>query len=118
MKASLRALLGLSVALPLQALLGACASEADDAGSDESHLEARPFKNEAAAAQARGQCRFGRGALPSQTLGAEVPVGTDMPIQTIVVLMQENRSFDSYFGHLNKFAGRNDIESAPDTASN
>jgi phospholipase C len=118
MKPSLRALLGLCAALPLPALLAACATEADDANSDESHLEARPFQNEAAAAQARGQCRFGRGALPSQTLGAEVPVGTDMPIQTIVVLMQENRSFDSYFGHLNKFAGRNDIESAPDTASN
>jgi phospholipase C len=41
-----------------------------------------------------------------------------MPIDNIVVVMMENPSFDSYLGHLNKFANRTDIESAPDTATN
>src|SRR4051794_28390010 len=114
MKLTHRALL---LALPVApALLGACAAPEDAATGDESHLEARPA-SEAAAAQSRAQCRFHRGSLPAETLGAEVPVGPAMPIETIVVLMQENRSFDSYFGHLGKFMGRNDIESAPEDTS-
>jgi phospholipase C len=52
--------------------------------------------------------------MPAATLGAELPVDTDIPIQNVVILMQENRSFDSLLGHLNKYAGRTDIESAPD----
>jgi phospholipase C len=32
--------------------------------------------------------------------------------------MQENRSFDHYFGHFNKYAGRTDVTSAPENASN
>ncbi|MDB4938616.1 MAG: Acid phosphatase [Labilithrix sp.] len=77
---------------------------------------ARP--DEATAAAARDGCKFARGALPDETLGAGIPTGKDIPIETIVVLMQENRSFDHYFGHLGKYAGRIDIESAPEDASN
>ena len=40
------------------------------------------------------------------------------PDKNIVVLMQENRSFDAYFGHLNQYGNRTDIESAPDTSAN
>jgi phospholipase C len=70
------------------------------------------------AASARAACKYSAGALPGETLGATYPVDKDIPIQTIVVFMQENRSFDTYYGHLNKFAGRNDVESAPDTTTN
>jgi len=77
---------------------------------------ARP--DEASAAAARASCRFTRGALPDETLGAGVPVGKEMPIETIVVLMQENRSFDHYFGRFGKYAGRTDVDVPPDGASN
>ncbi len=74
--------------------------------------------NDGVAASQRASCKFTRGAMPAETLGAELPVDKAIPIETVVVLMQENRSFDSYFGHLGKYAGRNDIESAPENASN
>jgi phospholipase C len=101
--------------------VAACAQEPPDPASADEHLEAadwdRPTTrpaSEAAASAARAACTFRRGAMPSETLGAEVPVDAEIPIKTVVVLMQENRSFDSYFGHLNRFANRNDIESAPE----
>jgi phospholipase C len=73
---------------------------------------------EASAAASRDGCTFARGALPEETLGATVPTGKDIPIETIVVLMQENRSFDHYFGHFGQYANRGDVESAPASASN
>ncbi len=36
--------------------------------------------------------------MPWQTVGEEYPIGDDIPIDHIFILMQENRSFDSYFG--------------------
>jgi len=74
--------------------------------------------DEATASAARQACTFARGALPDETLGREIPTGTDIPIETIVVLMQENRSFDHYFGHLAKYANRSDIEVAAEDATN
>ena len=77
---------------------------------------ARP--DEQAAASAREACKFARGAMPEETLGAAIPAGKDIPIETIVILMKENRSFDHYFGRFGKYAGRTDVEGAPETASN
>ncbi|MBX3191246.1 MAG: alkaline phosphatase family protein [Labilithrix sp.] len=74
--------------------------------------------DEATAAADRAACKFGRGALPDETLGASIPMGKDIPIETIVVLMQENRSFDHYFGKFGKYAGRADFAGAPDDATN
>lgn len=74
--------------------------------------------DEAAAALDRAACKFTRGALPDETLGASIPTGKDIPIETIVVVMQENRSFDHYFGRFNQYAGRTDVESPPANASN
>lgn len=48
----------------------------------------------------RQNCDFGRGVLPQESLGSEVRVGTDIPIDHILVLMLENRSFDHYFGDM------------------
>src|SRR5215470_4958978 len=45
-------------------------------------------------------CTFGAGALPVDTLPAGSPHGSAIPIDHIVVLMQENRSFDHYLDQL------------------
>jgi phospholipase C len=74
--------------------------------------------DDATAVAERAACKFARGALPDETLGASVPVGKDLPIETILVLMQENRSFDQYFGHYPAYAQRSDVEVPPETASN
>jgi phospholipase C len=74
--------------------------------------------DEAVASADRAACKFERGALPDETLGAAVPTGKDIPIETIVIVMQENRSFDHYFGRFNQYAGRTDVESPPERASN
>jgi len=75
-----------------------------------------------AAAASRASCTFARGAMPAETVGPTTSLDTEIPVEHVVVLMQENRSFDSYLGHLAKYeAGKgitNTIESAPDTASN
>jgi phospholipase C len=62
-------------------------------------------------------CRFKKGAWPSQTLGEDVTRArnkrtgrwlrpTEIPVEKIVVLMQENRSFDHYFGRLPDYLRR------------
>ncbi len=45
-------------------------------------------------------CRFAAGALPADTLAPGGLHGAQIPIDHIVVLMQENRSFDHYFDQL------------------
>ena len=100
-----------------------------DAGADDSAVDDRPptppewdrpvtRPDDTTAATSRASCTYVRGALPAETLGASTPVDADIPIQNVVVLMQENRSFDSYYGHLAKYAKRTDIESAPEDSSN
>ncbi len=89
-----------------------------DTGNDKGQdalPEAGTRPDDTTASAGRAACSFARGALPAQTLGASQPLGDDIPIDTIVVLMLENRSFDTYFGHLGKYAKRSDIESAPDS---
>ncbi len=119
-----RALL-LTLVTPALVSLGACASSAesiDDTGGaalsqDWDRAVKRP-PSEKTAAGLRGECTYKRGALPGETLGPELPLDKEIPIRTVVVIMQENRSFDSYFGHLNQYTGRTDIESAPAGTSN
>ena len=55
---------------------------------------------EAVLAQRRRSCAFEAGAWPAETLGAEVPIGDAIPVQHVLVTMQENRSFDRYLGRL------------------
>ena len=66
----------------------------------------------------RAACGYKAGDLPSETLGASTPVDKDIPIDTIVILMQENRSFDHYFSQLPAYLNRTDIAVAPANASN
>ncbi|MCA9675184.1 MAG: hypothetical protein KC464_09130, partial [Myxococcales bacterium] len=55
---------------------------------------------EAELAPQRQACGFGAGAWAAETLGVELPVGADIPIDHVIVITQENRSFDSYLGRL------------------
>jgi phospholipase C len=54
--------------------------------------------DETTAAAARTGCTYERGAWPWETLGTGVPIGDEIPIHHFILLMQENRSFDEYFG--------------------
>ncbi len=124
--------LGAAILFPAAlAALGGCSAAADtQPGVSEDDLFSRGKvppswdravdrpASEAAAEQARKACRFTKGAMPAATIGRELPVDGDIPIKNIVVLMQENRSFDSYFGHLGEFAHRTDIDSAPEETTN
>ena len=109
---------GLRIALASSSVLAffGCSQGAQSGSQADSNLTAR--MTEQVADGARQACKFHRGAMPSETLGKELPLDVEIPIQNVVVLMQENRSFDSYFGHLGKFARRTDIESAPENTSN
>src|ERR1051326_72455 len=62
-------------------------------------------------------CAFHSGALPVDTLPPGTPHGAAIPIDHIVVLMQENHSFDNYFAHL-PHLGKADVDGLPANASN
>jgi phospholipase C len=59
-------------------------------------------------------CTFGAGALPADTLPPGGLHGDQIPIEHIVVIMQENRSYDHYFGRLRKKSGPPRGSSNPD----
>jgi phospholipase C len=63
-------------------------------------LAALLFAALAAAQDIPPSCLHGEGALPAETLPPGAPHGNQIPIDHIVVLMQENRSFDHYFRRL------------------
>ncbi len=69
-----------------------------------------PPPDEEAAAK-RAACAYGAGALPAETQGASHPNGAEIPIDHIIILMQENRSFDHYFQKLPEY-GQPDVEVA------
>ncbi len=48
----------------------------------------------------REACEFKAGALASETLAGDAPLGDRLPFDHIVLVMQENRSFDHYFSKL------------------
>ena len=62
------------------------------------------------------KCPFAAGAIRALTNPSQ-PHGAAIPIDTIVVLMQENRSFDHYFGKLH-FQGQRRAKPEPANASN
>ncbi len=57
-------------------------------------------QTEAQLAPQRAACAFQAGAWPAQTIGTDYPLGSDIPINHILVIVQENRSFDHYLGRL------------------
>lgn len=83
---------------------GAPDASSVDVGTDAPPLLVPPditrTMSEAELAPQRAACAFAAGAWPAETLGTEMPVGADIPIDHIIVVMQENRSFDNYLGRL------------------
>ncbi|MGZ3424152.1 MAG: phospholipase C [Polyangiales bacterium] len=69
------------------------------------------------ASKKRESCGYAAGALPKETLGASRPLGAQIPIDTIVIVMQENRSFDHYFSQL-RAHGHPDADVTPDGFTN
>jgi phospholipase C len=69
------------------------------------------------AENARAACAYGPGALAIETQGASLPNGETIPIDTIVVVMMENRSFDHFLQDLPQ-EGWTDIDVAPSGATN
>ena len=59
-----------------------------------------------------------RGAAATQAASNGLPSPSNMPIDTFVVLMQENRSFDHYFGWRADADGKNAGLSYPDNQGN
>jgi phospholipase C len=108
----LRAAFFLSAVLLLSSaafLFPACSSKGTnssigDAGDDSPDvLEPPPItrtQTESQLAPQRASCAFTAGAWPAQTIGTDYPIGTDIPINHVVVIVQENRSFDHYLGRL------------------
>lgn len=71
------------------------------------------------AQSARLACSYGPGALTSQTQGSSQPDGTAIPIDNIVIVMMENRSFDHYFEDLvNEGWSASDVDVAPAGTTN
>ncbi len=72
-------------------------------GADGGRLQPPPItrtRTEAELAPERKACRFSAGAWPAETIGTDYPLGDDIPIKHVIVVMQENRSFDNYLGRL------------------
>jgi phospholipase C len=69
------------------------------------------------AASARASCDYAGGSLPAETQGASYPSGTAIPIDHILVVMMENRSFDHYFQKLPE-RGQPDADVAPEGFTN
>jgi phospholipase C len=64
------------------------------------------------AGAARQACMFGAGTMPGLSQAKDARLGTEIPIDTIIVLMMENRSFDHLLENLPAF-GQPDAEVAP-----
>lgn len=80
-------LIALVLALPLALAFGGCSSgSVEDDGDDDSVTE-----------ELQKACAFKAGSLPKDTL-KRVP--KDIPIEHVIIVMQENRSFDHMFGSL------------------
>ena len=65
----------------------------------------------------RSECSYKAGSLAAETQGSSRPNGTEIPINHILLVMKENRSFDHMFQMLPQW-GQPDVEVAPDGFTN
>jgi phospholipase C len=56
--------------------------------------------SEATAAAARSACTWKAGAMTPETLASDAPTGEGIPIDHVVLIIQENHSFDNVFSQL------------------
>jgi phospholipase C len=97
-------------------LLAACSKSDTDAGAGlagpaEWNRSVTPPADDEAEMQ-RASCTYTEDALPAETQGASRPSGDAIPVNHILVMMMENRSFDHYFQKLPEY-GQPDVEVAP-----
>jgi len=76
----------------------------------------RSTKSIGEAASARQACTFKAGTLPGLSLAKDARIGVQLPIDTIVVIMMENRSTDHLLGNFK--AMQPDADIAPLDATN
>jgi phospholipase C len=69
------------------------------------------------AAVMRQACAFKAGMTTGLTVSRDTPIGDEVPIDTIVILMMENRSFDHILGALPEF-GQTDVDVAKADVTN
>jgi len=72
---------------------------------------------DATADAARASCKYTAGALTAETQGQSRPDGKEIPVEHVLVMMMENRSFDHYFQKLPEY-GQPEVEVAPSDFSN
>ena len=87
-------------------LLGTAASTACSSGAaapldlESVDLGPRSALSDEEASSRRAACAFSAGSLPGLTLARDAPLGPEIPIDTIVVVILENRSFDHLMSRL------------------
>ncbi|HEX4460974.1 MAG TPA: alkaline phosphatase family protein [Polyangia bacterium] len=69
------------------------------------------------AAAERAACTFTAGTQPGLSIASDAPLGNQIPIDTVVIVMMENRSFDHLLQALPAY-GQPDADVAPANASN
>jgi phospholipase C len=65
---------------------------------------------------AREACTFKAGTLPGLSMAKDAPLGSEIPIDTFVIMMMENRSFDHMLGNLKSMQPDAEV-SAPDATN-
>jgi phospholipase C len=69
------------------------------------------------AQQMRQSCAFTAGTLPGLSMAKDATLGSQIPIDTVVIVMMENRSFDHLLGNL-PHAGQPDVDVADPNVTN
>src|SRR5205814_10389468 len=62
-------------------------------------------------------CQFGAGTLARETVHGASAAPPRLPIEHVIILMQENRSYDHYFGQLSS-SGQPEAEAIPASFGN
>ena len=98
--------------LPLALLVAAGCSSKDDDGAAAAPAStayvAPPACSAPDPATDRDACKFAAGAAPTDSLGA-CAAPAQLPVDHVILVMQENRSFDHLLGHL-KGNGQDDVD--------
>ena len=89
-----------AVAVALSALVLGCSSSSSPESPADGGPSADAGPSDTVAETTRKNCGYDVGSLASDTQGASAPDGAKIPIDTIVIIMMENRSFDHYFQDL------------------